>query len=202
MKTKLLFTSCLLFCVFSTLATKAQDSTKFTEPSLNGQYNLMLLKSKAYKDYKLISKYRLAAVWQNVSDSLRKEKAKLKSLNTQVANQQKTIANLQAEIAGKQITINTADDKINGIDFLGFNLTKTAYSVIVWSVILILILALVVIITKTSKNKFEAQHRSQLYHEINNEYLAYKAKAGEKERKLARELQDERNLVEEMKKKS
>ena len=54
-------------------------------------------------------------------------------------------------------------------------------------------------IARSTKNVLEARHRTQLYDEISSEYQAYKSKTNEVQRKLARELQDERNIIEEMK---
>ena len=51
------------------------------------------------------------------------------------------------------------------------------------------------------ENILEAKHRTQLYDEISAEYQAYKTKSNEQQRKLARELQDERNIIDEMKSK-
>ena len=44
-----------------------------------------------------------------------------------------------------------------------------------------------------------AKYRTELYDEISNEYQSYKSRTNEKEKKLARELQDERNKLEEYK---
>jgi hypothetical protein len=82
---------------------------------------------------------------------------------------------------------------------LGISFTKGSYQMMVWSIIVILALALFVVIARSTRNILEAKHRTQLYDEISSEYQAYKTKANEQQRKLARELQDERNIVEELK---
>ncbi|MNR57583.1 hypothetical protein D3C85_1783930 [compost metagenome] len=55
-----------------------------------------------------------------------------------------------------------------------------------------------IVIARSAKNIKEAKHRTQLYNEVADEYQGYKSKAVEKERKLARELQDERNKLDEL----
>ncbi|RZK72443.1 MAG: hypothetical protein EOO92_19835, partial [Pedobacter sp.] len=57
---------------------------------------------------------------------------------------------------------------------------------------------LIIVIARSGKSITEAKHRTQLYNEVADEYQAYKAKSVEKERKLARELQDERNKLDEL----
>lgn len=175
------------------------DTVKNTDFSLNGQYRFMLSRSKTINGYKLINPGRLAGVWQSALDTLKKERADFKKINTKLATQEKTINNLQSEINGKENTLNTSNARMNEISFLGMSFEKTTYHIIVWSIIVLLGVALLVVIIRSTKNILEAKHRTQLYDEITAEYQAFKSKSNEQQRKLARELQDERNIVEELK---
>jgi len=179
--------------------TKVLDTTKNTDPSLRGQYLFMLSRSKSLNGYKLINPYRLSTVWQSVTDTLRKERIELKTAKAKVIEQEKTISSLKTEISGKENTLNDTTAKADEINFLGISFTKGTYSIIVWSIIIILAISLFIVIARSAKNILEAKHRTQLYDEISAEYQAYKAKSNEQQRKLARELQDERNIIEEMK---
>lgn len=175
------------------------DTVKNTDPSLRGQYQFMLSRSKTINGYKLINPSRLDAVWKSVSDTLRKERVELNKAHTKINEQAKTITNLQGEITGKETSLSNTNAKVNEISLLGLSFTKGTYNIIVWSIILVLAIALFVVIARSAKNILEAKHRTQLYDEVSNEYQAYKAKSNEQQRKLARELQDERNIVEELK---
>ncbi len=162
----------------------------------------MLSRSKTINGYKLINPGRLAGVWQSALDTLKKERAAFKSTNAKLVEQDKTIANLQGEINGQENTLNTSNAKMNEISFMGISFEKGTYHTIVWSIIVILAIALVVVIARSGKNVSEAKHRTALYDEVSAEYQAFKSKSNEQQRKLARELQDERNIVEELKNKS
>lgn len=176
-----------------------RDSVKNTDPSLNGQYQFMLSRTRTSPDgYKMVAKYRLDQLWKNVSDTIRKERAELKALQQKLTDQGKTVSYLKTEISGKDASLSESTDKLNEIKFLGISFDKGTYSIIVWSIIGVLVIALIIIVARSGKNISEAKHRSQLYTEISDEYQAYKSKAVEKERKLARELQDERNKLEEL----
>ncbi len=175
------------------------DTVKNTDFSLMGQYRFMLSRSKTINGYKLINQGRLAGVWQSALDTLKKERAEFKKVNAKVAEQEKTIVALQGEISGQEDTLNSSNAKMNEISFLGISFEKNTYHIIVWSIIIILGIALLVVIIRSAKNIMEAKHRTQLYDEISAEYQAFKSKANEQQRKLARELQDERNIVEELK---
>lgn len=176
----------------------AVDTAKNTDYSLKGQYSFMLSRSKSLNGYKLINPYRLSTFWQSVADTLRKERVELNKAKAKITEQAQAINNLRTEVSTKETSIANTNDKLNEISFLGISFTKSVYNILVWSIILVLALTLFVIIARSAKNINEAKHRTQLYDEINQEYQNFKAKANEKERKLARELQDERNLIEEL----
>lgn len=174
------------------------DTVKNTDFSLNGQYRFMLSRSRSSFGSKLINPVRLDALWKSVNDTLRKERVELKNAKSKVAEQEKTISSLNTEINGKESTLNSTVAKADEINFLGIPFTKGTYQIMVWSIIVVLAIALFVVIARSTKNILEAKHRTQLYDEISAEYQAYKTKSNEQQRKLARELQDERNKIEEM----
>ena len=67
-----------------------------------------------------------------------------------------------------------------------------------FSLVIGLAIAFTVVVLTTAKHKYEAKHRTELYEEIEEEFKTYKAKANEKELRLARELQTERNKLDEL----
>jgi hypothetical protein len=177
---------------------KKPDTVKNKDFSLKGQYQFMLSRSKNFDGYRLINPSRLASVWKSVNDTLRKERQELATAKAKIAQQNSSISGLKTNINEKEDTLNNAQAKVDEINFLGIGFNKGTYNIIVWSLIIGLALALFIVIARSAKNILEAKHRTQLYEEVNAEYQAFKAKANEKERKLARELQDERNAMEEL----
>jgi hypothetical protein len=174
----------------------AQDSTK-VDPSLQGQFKLMLSKSKSLDGYKLINPGRLNSFWKNVKDTLSSERKELYNARNKIAEQQKSIIDLKELMEGKESALTSSNAKLNEISFMGIAFSKSNYNTIVWTLIIILGLALAIIIFRSTKLMHEAKYRSNLYNEISTEYQNYKMKANDKEKKLARELQDERNKFEE-----
>ncbi|PTS95710.1 hypothetical protein DBR11_20720 [Pedobacter sp. HMWF019] len=186
---------CLLLI---TQVTFAQDTTK-TDPSLSGQYQFMLSKSKTLYGAKLINPARLSGLWKNVKDTINTERKQLVASKAKIKEQQKTITDLKAQIEGKESSLASSNAKLNEISFLGIPFTKSTYNSIVWTLIVVLALALAFVVVRSAKHIHEAKYRSTLYQEIADEYQAYKVKANDKEKKLARELQDERNKLEDYK---
>lgn len=177
----------------------ATDSTKFADPSLRGQYQLMLSKSKTLNGYKLVNPARLGVFWKNVSDTLATGRRQLANTTKKIKEQENNIASLKAQISGNENSLASSNAKVNEISFLGISFTKSNYNTIVWTLIIALAIALAIVILRSAKHIHEAKYRSNLYEEISQEYQAYKTKANDKEKKLARELQDERNKLDEIK---
>jgi uncharacterized protein YlxW (UPF0749 family) len=192
----------VLFFALNTNHAAAQQSAKDTvnaDPSLRGQYQSILSKSKNLNGFKVVNPARLNTFWKNVNDTLRAERKQLPALRKQIAEEQKTIADLKAQLSGKESALNSSKQKLDEISFMGISFSKGSYNTMVWTIILVLALALIIIIVRSAKLLHEAKYRSSLYEEISAEYQSYKVKANEKEKKLARELQDERNKLDEYK---
>jgi hypothetical protein len=196
MKKLVLQTMALLCFAFMVNTSMAQDTAK-ADPSLKGQYQLMLSKSRTLDGYKLVNPTRLASFWKNVRDTITTERKDLIAARSKINEQQKSITDLQAQIQGKETALTTSNARLDEITFLGMSFSKGTYNTIVWTLIIIMALALAILIFRAIKLAHEAKYRSDLYNEIAGEYQNYKVKSNDKEKKLARELQDERNKFEE-----
>ena len=166
----------------STAAAPAANS------SLNSQYQYLLSKVYHYQQ-PLIS-----ALWKNASDTLNVNRAKLNASLKKISIQSKTIDSLNAEITSKDEAIS----KVDGIDIFGLLLSKTTYNLIVWGLVGLFGIIAAIVIARSGSFKREARYRIQLYSELEEEFKTYKSKANEKEKKLARELQTERNKLDEL----
>lgn len=205
----------VFFIIFTTaLYAKAQDTTKAkaavtkfvplpaavsADPSLKGQYEFLLAKSKTINGYKLINPYRLSQFFKSVTDTLKTNVTLLKTAREQISEQEKSITTLQTQLKGSENSAAITNDKMNEITFLGIPFSKSTYNTVVWSLIIVLALAFAFVTIRSAKSIQEAKYRSNLYEEITQEYQAYKVKANDKEKKLARELQDERNKLDDYK---
>lgn len=186
--------------VLGCIVVRAQPKidTNKTDPTLRGQYQLILSKSKTLNGYKLVNPNRLSSFWQNVRDSLGTSRKELTGLHKKLIEQQKEIETLQKNISGTQSSLASTNAKLNEINFLGIPFNKSNYNFSVWGFIIALSIVLVVVILRSAKHIRESKYRTTLYDEISQEYQSYKVKSNDKEKKLARELQDERNKIEEL----
>jgi hypothetical protein len=168
--------------------TAAAAPTVVVDKSLNSQYQYLLGKVYHYQQP------LIAALWKSASDTLNSNRRKLRDAQSKLANQNKTIDSLTAEVTNKDKAIVQTD----GVDVLGIALTKTTYNLIVWGLVAIFGLTALVVILRSGSFKREARYRVQLYNELEEEFKTYKTKANDKEKKLARELQTERNKLDDL----
>jgi hypothetical protein len=176
------------------LKSDSTDTAKvvITDKTLKGQYQYLLTKVYHYQQ-PLIS-----ALWKSASDTLNVNRAKLKETQAKLNVATKTIDSLTNGITTKDQTLNQSNARRNEIGIFGLYFTKTTYNLIVWGLILALVITAVVVIARTGSFSKEAKYRTQLYSELEEEFKNYKTKANDKEKKLARELQTERNKLDDL----
>ncbi len=158
------------------------------DKSLNAQYQYLLTKVYNYQQP------FVAALWKNVMDTLNASKRNLKNAQASIASQSKNISDLQAEVADKEASLSASDT----IDVAGATIPKSTYNLIMWGLVIVSVAVTIIVVARSGSNKREAAYRTQLYNELEEEFKTFKAKANEKEKKLARELQTERNKVDEL----
>ncbi len=168
------------------------DTSQPTDKSLNGQYQYLLTKIYHYQQP------LLAALWKNAIDTLNINRSLLKETRAKLALQSKLADSLKKNAADQQQSVNATEERVNSISLFGIFLSKSSYNLLMVGVVALLTVVLIVVIISTSKHKKEAKYRTELYEEIEEDFKTFKAKAHEKELKLARELQTERNKVDEL----
>lgn len=163
-----------------------------TDKSLNGQYQYISGKFYNYQ------KPQLAAFYKNMTDTLRAERKKVKELQSQLSAQGKTVNDLRTDVSSKEQSLNESNAKVDSISFLGIGVTKSVYNTIMWGLVIVFGAVATVVLLQSGSARREAKYRIKLYEELDEEFKAYKVKSNEKEKKLARELQTERNRIEEL----
>jgi hypothetical protein len=165
------------------------------DKSLNGQYHTALQKMYNYQAPLVTSLYR------NFMDTLNVQRHLLRDAQTKLTTQKKTIDTLQSAVNAKDQSLTDSRSKIDQVSFLGAPVSKATYNTIMWGLVLVLAISLIAVIYLSASSRREASYRIKLYEELSAEFQTYKTKANEKEKKLARELQTERNKLDEMNKK-
>jgi hypothetical protein len=163
-----------------------------TDKSLSGQYQYVTSKIYNYQ------RPPLSAFYKNVMDTLRAERKKTRELQQKLSTQGKAVQDLQSDVNAKQQSLTESNAKADAISLAGVLVNKTTYNTIMWGLVIALGAITTVVLLSSGSARREAKYRIKLYEELDEEYKAYKVKANEKEKKLARELQTERNKLDEL----
>ena len=162
------------------------------DKSLNGQYQYMLTKLYHYQQP------FAAELWRNTIDTLNINRKQLKVSQAKIIAQGKIIDSLKADVTTKDQTLAEANGRVNSVSLLGMPVTKATYNLIMWGLVIVFGVVAAIVLARSGSYSREAKHRTQLYNDLEEEFKTYKAKANDKEKKLARELQTERNKVDEL----
>jgi len=184
----------LLF-ISSVVYSQSEDPNQ----TLRQQFQDMLESSESYTEYKVIKRTKLSDYSRAVQDTLASNRNQISGLNNEVADLKSQVNQLSTRITDLESQLEDSEALRESLVFLGIPLHKATYHLIVW----ILIAGLVVfgVFAYTSfmrSNKVTGKIRKEIK-ELELEYEEHKKKSHEKQIKMGRELQTERNLVEELK---
>ena len=153
----------ILLLLISTVS--ISQETKKDTLSIEGKFDLIYKTSSSYKEFKVIRKSRFQNLKNDVNEVLGILDLDMKLLIT----------------------------KKNSISFLGIQLNKSTYTITVWSIILLLIIALFYFIYQYKNSYQIILHAKKNVLEAENELANNMKKSLEREQKLRRQLQDEIN---------
>jgi hypothetical protein len=162
------------------------------DKSLRGQYQYLLTKVYNYQQP------LVAALFKNYSDTLSITRRQLKEARATISAQTKTIDTLKSSSTSKDQTLAQAQARVDEVSLLGMPITKSTYNLIMWGLVIVFGAIAAIVLARSGSHSREAKYRIKLYNELEEEYKTYKSKANEKEKKLARELQTERNKLDEL----
>jgi hypothetical protein len=180
----------LLIISVSTNAWAQQPGT-----SLSKQYEDVVAKAGSYQGFKEIKENKLEFLWKSMSDSLQKERQLLKEAQAQLLKNGQTANKSKAGLATAQLELEKSEARVNQVSFLGIYLEKNNYNLIMWGLVIILAACLAIAVYLTRKSVKEAHYRIGLFNDLSEEFQRHKTNSNEREKKLARELQTERNKM-------
>jgi hypothetical protein len=183
----------LLILVLLISTVSISQETKKDTLSIEGKFDLIYKTSSSYKEFKVIRKSRFQNLKNDVLDSIRKIDHELQLNNNKNTILKDSLKNVNEVLGILDLDMKLLITKKNSISFLGIQHDKSTYTITIWSIILLLIIALFYFIYQY-KNSYSilSESKSNLS-ETEEELTIYKKKSLEREQKLRRQLQDEIN---------
>ncbi len=191
----------LSLCLLSSYVSFSQQAIIALEAkdhSLTERYQLMKSNSQTFQDYKVIKEFVLDGVWKIAMDSLNKQKLLLK-------HSLENVSRLEAGLKSIEFTLrkeheSTAQIKFESthISLLGIDFSKSTFLALVSFVFAGSVILTSLAIGRMKVMRIRMKEKILMADLINNEYEEFKRKTLEKQTKLSRELQTERNKIEEL----
>jgi hypothetical protein len=189
----------VVLCVWiSTVAFAQTPATDLKTLSLPERYQLLKSTSQTYQEYKVIKEIILDKEWKIFRDSLQ-------AVRNTAALSRAEGKRIQAELEASQLTLKQKEASMAAtsfaaehIEFLALDFNKKVFIGMTVTTTAILVLAIILLTGRVKLMLSDIKSKSAAVSEIAGELEEYKRKALEKQTKLSRELQNERNRLQEL----
>jgi len=187
----------LLVCLLSlnTFAQTPETTTTTTPQTIDEQFTEMVKSSNRYEDYKVIKQFKLNTLQGNIKKRISGLQAEIDGLNKTIEEQKSEVGNLTTRLGSTEETLTQTNLEKDSMNFLGNLMSKGSYNTMMWSIAGVLLLGLLFFIFKFKNSNAVTKEAQFKLDEVENEFEEYRKKALEKEQKLGRQLQDERNKL-------
>src|SRR5690606_37855962 len=162
------------------------------------RYYVLKNKSQTYQDYKVIKENILDGYWRIIEDSLRQKQATLRQAHAEISGLNKELEENKATLKAKEESMQDVLYASTHITVLGIDFDKGFFAGMVGVIILLLGLVIATIYYTMKVMRRNLSEKVELMNSISAEYEDYKRRAMERQTKLSRELQNERNNLMEL----
>ncbi len=177
--------------------------------TLSQQFYALKKKSNSYQEYKVIKESFLNNLWKNVQDTLSVTRKELQTIQAKTNNQLQAIQSKmdgqQAELSKLKQAVAERDQKLETIAYntdrisvFGIAMLKENYIFLNMAIISALLLLLGGAIYKYRDSNKVAVAKVSEFESVKSELNGYKQRLRERETIMGRELQTERNKIEEL----
>lgn len=182
-----LFIALFILCSFQM---NAQEDTVNT---IENQFDNIYRTSSTYQNYKVINRDRFNTLKSSVLDSLKVYSTSISAKEKTITAKSSEIESLKKELAETNTKLKEAISKENSFSFLGIEIAKGTYNLIVWALVGILLAGLIHFIYQFAKSNSVTKTALSDLEEVEKEFEAHRKKTLEREQKLRRQLHDEIN---------
>lgn len=188
----------LYFILLLSISLNAQNKAITATQSLNegtieNQFDYLIKKSNRYQEFKVVKRTWLNQLKKSVGDSLTSLRKDLNSTKNILAEKQNEINKLTNSLDSTNKKVSTLNSEKDNINFFGSLISKALYNTILWSIIALLILALITYILRFNRSNSITKETNNNFAELEREYEGHRQRSLEREQQLRRKLQDEIN---------
>jgi hypothetical protein len=158
----------------------------------------MKTKSESYQDYKVIKESIMDGVWKIGNDSLVKREQQLADANGKIKSLQNEVSVARTALKAKEDSMTDIVFASTHINVLGIGLSKVFFITLAALGLAGLTATILFLLARIKSMQAFVKESKVIVGSVTNEFEEYKRKSFEKQTKLNRELQTERNKVAEL----
>lgn len=179
------------FLSLAALNLQAQDSLD-TNP-VRQEFNELIEGSNNYQGYKVVDYDALVRLRDNTISHVEELRQEIQLQKDTEDGQIEEIESLENQLAETRAELDRVNSEKDNIRFLGMPLSKGSYMALMWGIVFALLIALILFIYRYKNSNATTKEANKRLQETEKEFDDYRVKALEKEQRLGRLLQDERN---------
>jgi hypothetical protein len=179
-------------------AQTAADALKNDSQSLRERYLLLKMKSQNYQEYKVIKEPILDGVFNIFLDSITAKQATIRKAQAEINNLQTELNKSIETLKSKEESMKDIVYASSHITVLGIDFDKGFFAGMMGVILLVAALVIAGVVYTMKVLRKNLNEKESLANSISTEYEEYKRKAMDKQTKLSRELQNERNRLQEL----
>ncbi len=189
--------STLFLCLMASQLCFSQKAAEALQEdlSLRERYGVMKSKSQTYGEYKVIKETVLDGVWKIFRDSVAVKEESLRVANGNVRDLQAQLDQVNATLKEKELSMAAILHDSTHISVFGIEFGKGTFITVVTICIVGLLVFLGLMIGRMKLQSHALSERNLAVSALTSEFDEYKQRAMDKQTKLSRELQDERNKL-------
>jgi len=177
--------------------TETENKLSLDEGPISNQFDYISKRSGNYRAdgvrYEVVKETNLYKLRKNVLDTLAAVSKKTAELKATIAEHETTITSLNNKLEETTTSLTAVSEEKDNMSLLGAQVSKGTYNIILWAIIGALFLFLGLFIFRFRNSNILTQEAKQNLSELELEYEDHRRRALEREQKISRQLQDERN---------
>ena len=191
---KLIQRSLYILSIFTITVATAQEAAVQQGPkTIDQQFTETIEESNNYKQFKVIEKTKMNRLQANTKKRITGLQEEIKTLENKISEQEAAALKVSTDLETTQQNLDATNLEKDSINLFGTQMKKGTYQTTMFSIIGVLLLGLLLFIYKFKNSNTLTKEAQYKLNETESEFEDYRRKALEKEQKLGRQLQDERN---------
>jgi len=182
-----------VFILVSVFQINAQTDSLKTDTPIQDEFTKLIEESNNYQGYKVVDYDKLIELRNTTRNYITELKEEIIVQKNTADQQNDEIQKLKSQLQSTQEDLNRVTEEKDALMFLGMPFSKGGYKAMMWGIVAVLVVLLLILFFRYKSSHASTRDAKQKLQETEKEFDAYRTKALEKEQRLGRMLQDERN---------